>query len=82
MPSVPPITGYYNTMIALKLCYEELEITGDPAKLDEEREAIANWFYNSPVIEGCQGEFQWVNGAMMTDALMFRIENGEFVRMA
>lgn len=82
MPSVPPITGYYNTMIALKLCYEELEITGDPAKLDEEREAIANWFYNSPVIEGCQGEFQWVNGAMMTDALMFRIENGEFVPMA
>lgn len=78
-PSVPPITGYYNTLIALKQCFEELEITGDPAKADAEREAIANWFYNSPVIEGCQGAFQWVNGAMMTDALMFRVEDGQFV---
>lgn len=79
IPSVPPITGYYNTLIALKQCIEELNITGDPAKLESEREAIANWFYNSPVLEGCQGSFQWVNGAMMTDALMFRVENGAFV---
>lgn len=78
-PSVPPITGYYNTLIALKQCYEELEITGDPNKLQAERDAIANWFYNSPVIEGCQGSFQWVNGAMMTDAIMFRVEDGKFV---
>ena len=80
-PAVPPITGYYNTLIALKQCYEELEITGDPAKLQAERDAIANWFYNSPEIEGCQGTFKWVNGAMMTDALMFRVENGQFVAM-
>lgn len=78
-PSVPPISGYYNTMIALKACYEELNITGDPAKLDSEREAVANWFYNSPVLEGCQGNFQWVDGAMMTDAIMFRVQDGQFV---
>lgn len=78
-PSVPPITGYYNTMIALKQCYEELEITGDPAKLQAEREAIANWFFNSPVMEGCQGSFQWVNGAMASDAIMFRVEDGNYV---
>lgn len=81
-PSVPPITGYYNTLIALKQCIEELEITGDPDKLQEERDAIANWFYNSPVIEGCQGDFYWENGAMMTDALMFRVEDGAFVSLA
>lgn len=78
-PAVPPITGFYNTIIALKQCYEELEITGDPAKLQEERDAIANWFYNSPEIEGCQGTFKWVNGAMMTDALMFQVQGGKFV---
>ena len=78
-PAVPPITGYYNTLIALKQCYEELNITGDPAKLQAERDAIANWFYNSPEIEGCQGTFKWVNGAMMTDSLMFRVKDGAFV---
>ena len=78
-PSAPPVTGYYNTLIAFKQCVEELGITGDPEKLQEERDAIANWFYNSPEIEGIQGTFSWVNGAMMTDPLMFRVENGEYV---
>ena len=78
-PAVPPIPGYYNTLVALKKCYEELEITGDPAKLQTEREAVANWFFNSPVIEGCQGPFQWIDGAMMSDAIMFRVEDGNYV---
>ena len=78
-PSAPPVTGYYNTLIAFKQCVEELGITGDPEKLQEERDAIANWFYNSPEIDGIQGTFSWVNGAMMTDPLMFRVENGEYV---
>lgn len=81
-PTVPPVPGYYNTIIAFKQCVEELNITGDKAKLAEERDAIANWFFNSKQLEGCQGTFQWVRGAMMTDAIMLRVQNGEFVSQA
>lgn len=80
-PSAPPVTGFYNTMIALKQCYEELGITGDPAKLTEEREAIAQWFYNSPEIEGIQGTFQWTNGQMTASPFVYQVTDGAFVKV-
>lgn len=78
-PSYPPIQGFYNMIIALKACFEDLGITGDPAKLMEEREAIADWLYNSPVIEGCQGSFSWIDGVMQIDTPVFQVQNGEYV---
>jgi hypothetical protein len=36
----------------LKDCYEELGITGNPAKLDEERAAVRDWFY---ALDGKEG---------------------------
>ncbi len=77
-PVFPPIRGFYDSMIALKQCFEELEITGDPAKADDERAAIAEWFYNSPEIEGCQGTFYWENGKMMTSPSVFTVKDGQF----
>lgn len=79
VPSVPPVPGFYNALIAFKQCVEELSITGDPGKLQEERELIANWFYNSPDIEGIQGTFQWVDGQMMTGTIMYQVQDGAFV---
>ncbi len=78
-PSAPPVPGFYNAIIALKQCYEELEITGDPAKLAEERDAIANWLYNSPEIDGIQGKFSWKNGKLQGSPSMFIVKDGKFV---
>ncbi len=80
-PSAPPVPGFYNAMIALKQCYEELNITGDPAKLAEERQAIANWFYNSPVVQGIQGPVQWTKGEMTATPFNYQIKNGAFVKV-
>lgn len=78
-PTYPPIQGFYNMIVALKACFEDLGITGDPAKLEEERQAIAEWLYNSPEIEGCQGTFSWVNGVMQITAPVMQIQNGAYV---
>ena len=78
-PAYPPIQGFYNMIMAIKQCFEELHITGDPAKLMEEREAIAEWLYNSPVIEGCQGEFQWIDGVMQVTAPIVQVQDGQYV---
>ena len=78
-PSYPPIQGFYNMIVALKACFEDLGITGDPAKLMEEREAIAQWLFNSPEIEGCQGAFSWVDGAMQVETPTLQVQNGEYV---
>ncbi len=79
VPSYPPIQGFYNMIVALKACFEDLHITGDPAKLAEEREAIAEWLNNSPEIEGCQGPFSWVNGVMQIEAPVVQVQDGKYV---
>ena len=45
----------------------------------EEREAIAQWLFNSPDIEGCQGTFSWVGGAMQVETPTLQVQNGEYV---
>lgn len=80
-PSAPPVTGFYNAMMAVKQCFEELNITGDPAKLAEERQAIANWFYNSPVVEGVQGPIQWTKGELTATPVNYQVKNGAFVKV-
>lgn len=77
-PTYPPIQGFYNMITALKDCFEDLEITGDPANLAEEREAIANWLYNSPEIEGCQGPFSWKDGVMQCEAPIMQVTGGAY----
>ncbi|MBQ9030166.1 MAG: ABC transporter substrate-binding protein [Parasporobacterium sp.] len=78
-PTYPPIQGFYNMIVALKACFEDLGITGDPAVLQEEREAIAEWLNNSPEIEGCQGTFSWVNGVMQIEAPVVQVQDGNYV---
>ncbi len=73
-PTAPPVPGFYDAMMAIKQGIEELELPGDPAKLSEEREALGNWLYNSPVFEGVQGSFQWVDGKKVADVHFFQCD--------
>ena len=43
--------------IAIKQCFEELQITGDPDNAEAEKEAIAEWLYNSPYDSRNSGRF-------------------------
>jgi len=78
-PNQPPVPGFYNSILAFAKCVEELQLTGDKKKLQEERDAIANWMYNNPGIEGIQGTFSWTKGQLVTPAYMYQIKNGAFV---
>lgn len=73
-PVVNPVPDFYNALMAIKQCYEELGITGNPDKAEEEKQLIAEWLNNSPVIEGIQGEFQWVDGKKEAPVYFFQME--------
>lgn len=73
-PNVNPVPDYYNALLAIKQCFEELKITGDKDKLDSEKKAIAEWFYNSPVIHGIQGDYQWVKGKKEAPIYYFQFD--------
>lgn len=73
-PTSNPVPDFYNALMAIKQCYEELGITGDPAKYDEEKTAIAEWLYNSPVITGIQGDYQWVDGKKIAPVYYFQFD--------
>lgn len=77
LPTVSPIPDYYNALLAIKQCYEELNITGKASKFEEEKAAIAEWFYNSPVIHGIQGDFQWVKGQKVAPIYFFQFEGNK-----
>jgi branched-chain amino acid transport system substrate-binding protein len=78
-PSQPTVPGFYNAILAFKECVEELNLTGAPEKLQAERDAIANWIYNSREIEGIQGSFKWVNGQMMIDPFLYQVQDGAYI---
>jgi branched-chain amino acid transport system substrate-binding protein len=65
--------GFYENLWAIKTCFEELEITGDPAKLAEERLMIRDWFWNCQGIPGLQGDWGWTEGEKSSSLYMFQI---------
>lgn len=73
-PTSNPVPDYYNAFIAIKQCFEDLQITGDPDQRDAEKEAIAEWLYNSPTIHGIQGDFHWENGKKIADIYYFQFD--------
>jgi branched-chain amino acid transport system substrate-binding protein len=79
VPSNNTAANFYEAVYAVKDAIETLEITGDPAKAKEERDAIANYLYNSPSYNFLQGEFQYVKGERVQDPFFFRIENDDYV---
>lgn len=73
-PTSNPVPDFYNAFIAIKQCFEELSITGDPANAEAEKAAIAEWFYNSPTIHGIQGDYHWEAGKKISDIYYFQFD--------
>jgi len=81
-PSIAPVVGYCNAVYAVKVAFETLDITGDPAKLVEERTKIANFFFNSQEFEGIQGNFHWVEGEFTAPFFFFKIQDNAPVKLS
>lgn len=68
------VEDFYDSIMALKQCCEELGVTGDGEDLTAQREQVAQWFYNSPEIQGIQSAFHWENGEKIKDYVLFVFE--------
>ena len=71
-PDTVAVAEVYNAVMAWKQCIEELGLAPEAEDLSAERQAIAEWFYNSPVLEGIQGSYQWVNGEKLASFYYFQ----------
>jgi branched-chain amino acid transport system substrate-binding protein len=81
-PVVPPVLGYYDTLNALKQIFEKYEITGDPAKLAEERQKITEGLADGTTYDGLQFKWKWQDGQMMGSAFLYQVQNGKFAMVA
>lgn len=75
IPYSVAIGGFYENLWAIKTCFEELGITGDPAKLAEERLMIRDWLWNCSGIPGLQGDWGWTEGEKSSSLYMFQIHS-------
>jgi branched-chain amino acid transport system substrate-binding protein len=80
-PSVPPVPDFYNALYAVKDAIETLEITGDPDKLEEERQAIAEYLFNSKEYEGIQGPYKWIKGEKIAPVHFFQIKSSKLIKV-
>ena len=60
-----------------KYAIEATGITGDPAKLVEERTLLADWCYNRPAFPFLMGDSPIVNGMAACDLHLNVIENNQ-----
>lgn len=71
------VPDVYNAVYAWKNCMEELGLKPEIANLAAEKQKIAEWFYNSPVQHGVQGDYQWIDGQKKSIVYYFQFdENG------
>jgi len=69
---------YYQSAIMLKQAFETLAIIGGQEALVNERETLANWLYNSEIINTDQGDFFVLDGGKIMEAKLFRITERGF----
>jgi branched-chain amino acid transport system substrate-binding protein len=80
--SIITVLAYYDMMMAVKQIYEEQGITGDPAKLAEERQMIADAFADGAIYEGLQFQWHWENGELKSGAFLFQVQGDKFVMVS
>ena len=72
------INGHYETVYAIKKAIESLGITGNPAKLEEERTALRDFLWNASNIEDpTGGSWSYENGKKVRKIHLYQIKNNE-----
>ena len=81
---VPPATvlEFYDAVYLVKQAIEELKITGDPKKLDEERAAMSEYLYNTGEIQGLQYPYKMVNGDKIAPVFLLQIKDNAYTMVA
>ena len=70
-------------MMALNVIFEKKAITGDPAKLQEERQAISDSIHDGTQYDGVQGKWGFTDkGEMTGDIVLFQVKNNAFQKVA
>jgi branched-chain amino acid transport system substrate-binding protein len=77
LPYSMAITGQYNAVFAIKTAIEELGITGDPAKLEEERLQIKDFLVNATGIPGAQEPYDYIDGSFVAPVMLFQIHDAQ-----
>ncbi|MCR5666471.1 MAG: ABC transporter substrate-binding protein [Eubacterium sp.] len=67
------ISDIYDSVLAIATCYSELHLDGTETDAAT-RNAVTNWFYNSNVIHGIQGDFYWDEGEKIADYHYFTFD--------
>ena len=81
-PWFPPIVFHYDVPYIIKAAFEDLEITGDPAKLAEERVRIKDYINSLEDFEGLQYRFDMASGGIKVPTFLFQMRNGRPVVVA
>jgi branched-chain amino acid transport system substrate-binding protein len=68
--------AYYDVIYLQKQAIEETGVTGDPAKLAEERQKLTDWWQNVKGFKGLMGTWDIVNGYGQVPAFLFKITDG------
>lgn len=76
-----PVT-HYNAVYAIAGVMEDLQITGDPDKRAEERQAIAEALHTSREFQGLQGPFSWVDGQLQASIYLMQIQGDKILTAA
>lgn len=76
----PPATipEFYDAVYAFKYAVEACEVTGDPAKLAEEREAILDYLSSAPEIQGMQFTYHYVDGDKIAPVSLLQIKDNQY----
>lgn len=66
-----PVADYYDAVMAICTCYEELGVTDENYRDFQNNPEVAQWFYNSEKLDGIQGDFYWSEGKKVMDYQFF-----------
>jgi branched-chain amino acid transport system substrate-binding protein len=67
---------FYDTLYLYKMGIEASGVTGDPAKLKEERLVLRDWFQNVKGFQSLMGPMDFVNGFAIRPVYLLQIKNG------
>ncbi len=79
-PWTPATYSYCECVLAFQAAVENTNVTGDPAKLAEERQAIRDYLWNAGDIPDMTGgTWGYVNGMKTKDLFMYQIKDNDLV---